>query len=156
MNVYKVALFGHRDLYEHRKVEEKLYPILLDLIQTKLYVKFYIGRNGEFDMFTASVVKRVQKAFGDDNSEMILVLPYHGKDIEYYEQYYDSIMIPECVWRIHPKGAITNRNRWMVEECDLFICYVEHESEGAYNALKYARQLGKEIINLAIDEGDEA
>ena len=24
-------------------------------------------------------------------------------------------MIPECIGRTHPKGAITKRNRWMVE-----------------------------------------
>ena len=80
---------------------------------------------------------------------MTLVLPYMNKDIAYYEQYYDSILIPACLSRIHPKGAITKRNRWMVEECDLLVCYVEHESGGAYAALQYARKMGKEIINLA-------
>ena len=30
--------------------------------------------------------------------------------------------------------------------------YVEHKNGGAYTALKYARKLGKKIINLATDE----
>lgn len=151
MEIYKVTLFGHRDLSEHQKVEERLYPILKNLIQTKPYVEIYIGRNGEFDIFVASVVKRVQNDLGNHNSCMTLVLPYSDKDIEYYYQYYDSVIIPECVEGTHPKGAITKRNRWMAEECDLFICYVTHENGGAYTALKYANKLGKDIINLGAD-----
>lgn len=155
MNAYKVTLFGHRDLYAHRKVEQWLCPILCDLIQTKPFVEIYIGRNGEFDLFAASVVKRVQKILGNENSVMTLVLPYHKTDIEYYENYYDNILIPQCVGRMHPKGAITKRNRWMVEEADLFVCYVERECGGAYNAMKYAKKLGKPIINIASLEENE-
>lgn len=80
---------------------------------------------------------------------MTLVLPYPDKDMEYYDDYYDSVMIPECVHRTHPKGAITKRNRWIVEESDLVVCYVEREEGGAYTAMKYAKKLGKEIINIA-------
>lgn len=151
MNIYKVTFFGHRDFYIDRAKEEKLFAIVRDLIQTKPYVEFFIGRNGEFDIFAASVVKRAQKAFGSENSSLTLVLPYKTKDIEYYERYYDSVMIPECVEGSHPKGAIINRNSWMVEKCDLLVCCVEREG-GAYNAMKYAKKLGKEIINLQVDK----
>ncbi len=130
-------------------IEKKLYLILRDLLRTKAYVEFYIGRNGDFDMLAATVVKETQKAMGNENSAMILVLPYNEKNMEHYEKYYDSIIIPECVEGIHPKGAITKRNRWMIGECDLLICYIERESGGAYTAFKYAKKLGKKIINLA-------
>ena len=108
--------------------------------------------DGEFDIYAATVVKRVQNAMGKANNEFICVLPYPEKDMEYYEEYYDNVMIPECIGRTHPKGAITKRNRWMVEQADLFICYVEREEGGAYTALKYAKKLEKEVINLAEDE----
>lgn len=152
MYFYKVALFGHRDLSEHKRVESGLSDILTNLIRTKQYVEIYIGRNGEFDIFAASVVKRVQKRLGGENSELVLVLPYGVRDIEYYEKYYDSIVIPECVEGAHPKGAITKRNRWMIQECDLLVCFVERDFGGAYEALKYARSLNKRIINIATDE----
>ena len=152
MYFYKVALFGHRDLSEHQRVESGLSDILTNLIRTKQYVEIYIGRNGEFDIFAASVVKRVQKRLGGENSELVLVLPYGVRDIEYYEKYYDSIVIPECVEGAHPKGAITKRNRWMIQECDLLVCFVERDFGGAYEALKYARSLNKRIINIATDE----
>lgn len=146
---YRIALFGHRDFGEHRLLEKYFPPLLKELIRKESFVEIYIGRNGEFDLYAASLVKRVQKETGKESSELICVLPYPQKDEEYYENYYDCIMIPECLIKAHPKGAITKRNRWIVEQADLLICYVERENGGAYNALKYARQLGKQIVNFA-------
>lgn len=153
MEPFIITLFGHRDLYGHRKLEERLTDILRDLIRNKEYIEIYIGRNGEFDVFAASVVKRVIKEYSYGNVGMTLVLPYPEKDMEYYDDYYDSVMIPECIGRTHPKGAITKRNRWMVEECNLFIGYIEHEG-GAATAMKYAQKLGKDVINMAEDKED--
>ncbi len=151
MDIYKVTFFGHRDFCIDRKVEERLYSLVGELIRTKEYVEFYIGREGGFDIFAASVIKRAQKVFGHENSSLTLVLPYPAKDIEYYGQYYDGVIIPECVEKVHPKGAITRRNKWMAEESDLLICFVERESGGAYTVLKYASVSGRKIINLAAD-----
>ena len=151
MDIYRVALFGHRDFDAHEELEQKLFPILKQLIQEKDYVEFYIGRDGEFDVFTASLIKRFQRNTENTNSEMILVLPYVKKDVEFYEKYYDSVIIPSCMKGVHPKGAITKRNRRMIEQCDLLICYVKHQNGGSHDALKYAQKLKKHIINLATD-----
>lgn len=140
---YRIILFGHRDFNGHNIVEENLFSLLKDLIKEKQFVEIYVGRDGEFDIYAATIVKRVQRICGKDNNELICVLPYSKKDTVYYEKYYDRIIIPECIEKTHPKGAITKRNRWMVEQSDLLICYVEHEQGGAYSALKYAKKLNK-------------
>ena len=57
--IYRVAFFGHRRIDRLREIEEKLVPMLNELILTREYVEFYIGRNGEFDEFAATVIKRV-------------------------------------------------------------------------------------------------
>lgn len=150
--IYRVALFGHRTLYSLRSVEEKLAPLVEELLRTKEYVEFYIGRHGEFDEFAASVIKRAQKKIRDDNSIMILTLPYSNKDIEYYEDYYDEIIIPD-IGRAHPKNAITLRNRWMVDTADLIIAYVERVSGGAYKAILYAEKQQKTVLNLTTEIG---
>ena len=77
-----------------------------------------------------------------------MVLPYTVADLEYYEKYYDSIIIPESLHGAHPKAAITLKNRWMIEQSDLVMIYVEREKGGAYAAMKYAEKLNKRIINL--------
>ena len=110
-----------------------------------------IGRNGGFDEYVASVIKFVQREVGKDNNDMTLVLPYTVANLEYYEKYYDSIVIPDNVDGVHPKFAITIKNRWVVEQSDLVIVNVERNKGGAM-AMKYAEKLNKKIINLANKE----
>ena len=148
MEVYNVSLFGHRKRNDLMRLENRLSPIIKELILTKTYVVFMIGRNGEFDEYAASVIKRVTKECGRNNSDITLVLPYCVADIEYYEEYYDSIVIPEILYGAHPKSAIKLRNRWMVEHSDKVIGYIEHENGGAYTAMKYAESLNKDCINI--------
>ena len=149
MEEYTISLFGHRVLGDFRKIEATLYTVLCDLMRQKQYVSIYVGRNGEFDIYASTVVKRIQNLVGKQNNQLICVLPYVQKDIAYYEEYYDSVIVPECVEKTYPKRAITKRNQWMVDQADLVVCYVEHESGGAYAALKYAKRLDKAVINLA-------
>ena len=148
MNVYTVSLFGHREITDYRELENQLTEIVRKLIQTKEYVSFLIGRNGEFDEYVASLIKSVQKETGKENNDLSLVIPYTVSDLEYYENYYDCIVLPECVHGSHPKAAITLKNRWMVECSDLVIVYVERDTGGAFAAMKYAQKLKKDIINL--------
>ncbi|MBQ9802303.1 MAG: hypothetical protein IJW51_04455 [Clostridia bacterium] len=111
MNIFTVSLFGHREIDDLRQLNDQLFPIIKELIQTKAYVAFLIGRNGEFDEYAASVIKHVQKEVGKENNHITLVLPYTVADLEYYEKYYDSIIIPESLYGAHPKIAITLKNR---------------------------------------------
>ena len=83
---------------------------------------------------------------------MILVLPYHVKDEEFYENYYSEILLPEKLLSMHPKSAIGARNRFMAEEADLVISYV-CRGGGASRAVRFAEKAGKRVINLAT-EGD--
>lgn len=148
MDIYRVTFFGHRRIYDISEIEEKLTPILSELLLTKEYVEFYIGRNGDFDKLVASIIKRVQKQTDRNNSALILVLPYAVKDMEYYTEYYDEIIIPYPIEKAYPKSAISLRNRWMIDLSDLFISYTERKRGGAYATLKYAKRLNKNIIYL--------
>ena len=148
MEAFTVSLFGHR-IVDERKVEGLLLPIIKDLLCSHSYVAFLIGRNGEFDELAARIIKLVSREVGCENNHIILVLPYAVKDIEFYESYYDSIVIPEDVERAHHKAKITLRNRWMIDHSDLVIAYIEHSDGGAYTAIKYAEKENKEIIILS-------
>ena len=54
MNIYTVTFFGHRYIDNFFIIEEKLEPILKDLIKQKEYVEFLVGRDGEFDQIVSS------------------------------------------------------------------------------------------------------
>ena len=148
MDVFTVSLFGHRDVYDLVELEKQLLPIIDGLIRGKEYVSFLIGRNGEFDEFAASIIKRVRRNFGKEQSDVTLVLPYGVARIGFYEKYYDAIIIPESVFGAHPKAAIELRNRWMIERSDLVIVNVDHSFGGAYEAMKYAYKLGKTVERI--------
>ena len=147
MDVYRVSFFGHRTLYHSVAIEKEIERIVRELISTKSFVEFYVGRNGDYDICVASVIKRVQNAVGHHNSALILVLPYKLKDVEDYQKYYDDVILP-LEDSTHFKAAITKRNRWMVDNSDLVLAYVERETGGAYQALRYAEKSGVHIINL--------
>ena len=148
MNVFYVSLFGHREICDVRYLDDTLKPIINELILTKPYVSFLVGRNGAFDEYAASIIKGAQRELGKENNDITLVLPYKLADIEYYGQYYDSVVIPESTCGVHPKSAITLKNRWVVERSDLVIVFVGRNSGGAYAAMKYAQRLNRKVINI--------
>lgn len=148
MDIYRIVFFGHREVRNIWEIETRLIPILKKIMDTNTYIEFYIGRNGEFDEIVASIIKRLKKELEREYNILILVLPYTVKDMEYYEKYYDEMIIPESIGKAHYKSAITLRNRWMVDQADLVIVNVEHHSGGAYAAMCYAEKKNKRIINL--------
>ena len=76
MDIFTVSLFGHREIEDLKALDDLLTPVIKEILNEKEFVCFLIGRNGEFDEFAASVIKRAQKLFGKENNEMTLVLPY--------------------------------------------------------------------------------
>lgn len=150
--IYTVTFFGHRTVDRLEIIEKYLETEIVKLIQEKEYTEFLVGRDGEFDIIAASCITRVRKNYRSDNSSMTWVLPYSTadlrKNVDEYGAYYDSIEVCEEASRSHPKNAITKRNRSMIDRADLVICYVEHASGGAYQAMKYAEKTGKRIINI--------
>ena len=150
--IYRVSFIGHREIDRFRFVEEQLDKVISELLRTKEYVEFYVGKNGEFDTMVGSAVKRAQKAYGTANSSLILVLPYAIADMDLLEQFYDEIWLPEELYNVHHKAAITKRNEWFVEHSDLLVAYVERDSGGAAACLKKALKQKNLTINIADDK----
>ena len=146
--IYRVSFIGHRVVEHYQNVEKQLEKIVRDLIKTKEFVEFYIGRNGDFDIFAASVIKRLQHDLGKDNNALILVLPYPVADMEDLEKYYDEVWLPDELSGVHFKSAITKRNEWFVDHSDLLVAYVIRNHGGAYDCMKKAQQCGIRIEQI--------
>ena len=97
MNIFTVSFFGHRQIENALDVERKLEAKISELIQTKQYIEFLVGREGEFDILAASVVKRVKKQIDYGNCSLIWVLPYMKAEFrdneKEYLNYYDDVEI---------------------------------------------------------------
>ena len=147
--IYRVSFIGHRGIDRFFYIEEQVREIVERLIKTKEYVEFYVGRNGEFDLMVASVIKRAQRDYDYSNSSLILVLAYPIANMEDMEKYYDEVWYPpEELYHIHYKAAITKRNEWFVNNSDLLVAYVIKEFGGAYECLQKARKAGIDITLL--------
>ena len=153
LEIFTVAFFGHRYIDNPLKVEELLEEQIRKLINEKEYVDFVVGRNGEFDQCVSSTVLRVRKNVRDDNSALVLMLPYPTAEYlnneEYFHDYYTDVEISYSASMAHPKSAIQIRNREMVDRASLIICYIEENTGGAWQSVKYAIEQGKTVINLA-------
>lgn len=148
-----VSLFGHRIIEDYNAVERKLYELLRIVMQRRnREIEFLIGRNGDFDLMAASLIRKLKKETGNDNVFLILVLPYETAELrnntESFESYYDSIEINETKGRKSYKYAIPSRNKNMIDRSDMVIFFVKNETGGAYQALKYAEKNQKRIVNL--------
>lgn len=152
MITYAVSFFGHRQIDNVFTIEERLETIIRELLLSNEYVEFLIGRDGEFDQLVASTVRRCKRAVRDDNSALVLVLPYPTAELlnneQSFQEYYDEIEICAESAEKHFKSAHQTRNRSMVDRSDLVVFCVEHNSGGAYQTMQYAKKVNANIINL--------
>ena len=152
MDIYTVSFFGHREIENSLEVERKLEVKILELIKTKQYVEFLVGREGEFDILAASVVKRVKKQMDYGNCSLVFVLPYmkaefRDNEKDFLDYYYDVEICGQSA-KAHFKSAMQIRNRAMVNRSDLVICCIQRKSGGAYKTVRYAERIGKQILYL--------
>lgn len=158
LNIYTVAFFGHRYIDNPFMIEERLEKQIHKLLSEHEYVEFLVGRNGDFDQYVSSAVLRVRKRYRDDNSSLILILPYPTAEYlnneEYFHDYYTDVEVSYAASKAHPKSAIQIRNREMVDRSDMIICDIEKETGGAWQTLQYAMRQEKMVLNLAkmVDE----
>ena len=155
LKIFTVAFFGHRYVDNILRVEKLLEEHIRKLIDRNEFVDFLVGRNGDFDQCVSSSVLRVRKEHRDDNSALVLVLPYptaeYLDNANYFCDYYTDIEICHAASVAHPKSAIQIRNREMVDRADLVICYIEREKGGAWQTIQYATRQGKAVINLFVE-----
>lgn len=153
MNLYTVSFFGHRQIDNVFVIEQLMETIIWELLITKEYVEFLVGRDGEFDQLVSSTVRRCKRAIRDDNCALVLVLPYataeYRNNEQSFHEYYDEVEICTESTEKHFKSAHQVRNRSMVDRSDLIVFCVKHNSGGAYQTMHYAKKTNANIINLS-------
>jgi len=148
---------GHRELptgRERQNLAIRLEEAVMEQIEKG--VKFF-GAGGAlgFDTLAAQTVLRLKEKYPD--IKLILVLPcltqtrgWPAGDVEEYERikaladkvvYTSQEYTGDCMFR---------RNRHLVDNSRVCICYLTKESGGTAYTVDYAEKQGLEIINLAV------
>jgi hypothetical protein len=152
MQLFTVSFFGHRIIENALKIEGRLEQLIQALLRDHEYVEFLVVRDGEFDQLVSSAIRRCKREYRSDNSAHIWVLPYVTAEFrdneESFRDYYDEIEVCETAAVGHYKNAHKTRNRAMVDRSDLVVFYIQRESGGAWQTMKYVKKQGKTYINL--------
>ncbi len=136
------VFFGHRECYGLGK--ERIRQAVEKLIAQGADT-FYVGNQGLFDGYVCDVLKDVSAIYPHIYYAVVLAyLPGQKKE---HEDLSNSIF-PEGMENGPPRFAIDRRNRWMIDQADQVICYVQKTWGGAYNYVRLARKKGKVIHNL--------
>ena len=144
----RICFFGHADYNYPLETKEALTHILRDYVD-RFDCEFLFGGYGRFDDLAYRCVKEL---CSPNRIRAVFVTPYITESylknqLEYHKNKYDEVIYPE-IENVSLKFAISARNKWMVEQSDVVITYVNQGFGGAYSALKYAKSKRKFVINL--------
>ena len=67
---------------------------------------------------------------------------------EYDSRDYSDTMLPEGIETVHPRFAISWRNKWMIKQSDYVVTYITHSWGGAAQFAEMAERQKKTVINL--------
>ena len=136
--MFACTFFGHGDS------PDSLFPILkekiLNLLIHHQVTVFYVGTHGNFDIMAYRAAKELQVEY--PVIRVYRVLAYMPK-----EEIADSIL-PEGIELVHPKYAISWRNKWMLDHADYVIAYTTHNYGGAAKDVKQAEKESKLVFYL--------
>ena len=139
------TFFGHRDCPS--SIEPKLREVLIDLISIHDVDMFYVGQQGAFDRIVRSVLKELVVEYPHIRYAVVLErLP--PKQHEFDTRDYSDTMLPEGIETVHPRFAISWRNKWMIKHSDYVVTYTTHSWGGAAQFAERASKQGKDIIQL--------
>ena len=138
---------GHRQVSEE-DVRARLKHSIIRAIDDG-YVYFKAGGATGFDTLAALTVLELKKEH--PNIKLILVLPCVVKTDELISKNCDEIVYTSDHYY---RGCMHKRNRQLVENSSLCICYLKEKTGGTAYTVNYAKEQGLKVINLVGDDID--
>ena len=144
---------------EYDRFTARVYDAIVKIIDEG-YVTFIVGMSAGFDIIAAELVILAKCVYTENEINLICALPYENfKNTEHFDNHwrvrYNSVVeqgnkiinvTNEPYWT---KGCYGKRNRFMVDNSSLLICYFIGQGGGTENTVKYAKDSGIRIENIA-------
>lgn len=140
------SFFGHKD------TPQSLYPKIREAIEQLITMRnansFMVGNQGNFDSMVLKALRELKQIHPEIYYNVVLAyMPQQKQKYELYDP--TETFLPEGIETVPKRFAITWRNKWMVRESDIILCYITHSWGGAAQFVAYAERQGKEVINLS-------
>ena len=142
-----VVFIGHNQCYDLSRNE--LEKVIVECINNGV-TRFLSGGQGTFDRICATAIFKLKKEYPQINN--ILVIPYLTFNIP-NKEIFDEIIFPNDFEKYHYKAAIPQRNKYMVNNSDIAICYINHIWGNAVKTFDFAKKKKLKIINLSRYDG---
>ena len=140
------TFFGHHDCPD--SVKPLIRSALTDLIEQHAVDVFYVGRQGAFDRMVHAVLKELQSLYPHICYAVVLErLPAKADAYPAFSPV--ETLFPEGLESVPPRFAISQRNRWMLQQSDYVMTYITHPWGGAAQYAALAAKQKKQIISLA-------
>ena len=108
---------------------------------------FYVGQQGVFDGIVRSVLKELVQVYPHIRYAVVLERLPPIRD-EFDARDYSDTMLPEGIETVHPRFAISWRNKWMLKQSDYVVTYITHSWGGAAQFEEIAIKQKKSLIQL--------
>ena len=146
---------GHRQipLEKWTEIADRLEHTIIRLYQEGIR---YFGAGGAlgFDTLAAQTVIRLRESC--PGMKLILVLPcltqtrgWRPEDVAEYERIKAQADKTVYTAQEYTRGCMHKRNRHLVDNSGVCVCYLTDDSGGTAYTVKYAEKRGLEIINVA-------
>ena len=140
-----IVFCGHSDYIQNTNDGANILQIL-EVETGDVPCEIFLGGYGNFDNFALHCAKKFKEMH--PNTKLICITPYlKNAKMDLEKATFDSIIYPNLE-HVPPRYAISHRNKWMIEQADIVICYVSHQYGGAYAMYTDAKRKGKRIYNL--------
>lgn len=140
------CFFGHKDAPS--SIYDKLEEAIEKIITEDNVAEFLVGNQGQFDSMALRSWRAMKEKYPYISYNVVLAyMPTEKEEWNPYE--FRETMLPEGIESVHPRYAISWRNKWMVNESDIIIAYITHSWGGAARYTEMAAKKGKQIINIA-------
>lgn len=141
------CFFGHKDAPS--SIYEKLEEAVEKLIKDDGYNSFLVGNQGQFDSMALSALRKMKGKYPHISYNIVLAyMPGHKEEWSSCDP--AETVFPEGLESVHPRYAISWRNKWMVQESDAVVCYITHSWGGAAQYVNLAERRNKLVVNLAL------
>lgn len=142
---------GHRALPKEKR--DEIYELTREQVEALAkegYTDFYTGGASGYDSLAARAVLQMKWVY--PNIKLHMYLPYklnnNGMVREYsFMHNADSIEYSADIYR--SRDCLLERNRKLVESSSVMVCCLLHAGAGTAYTVRYAREKGLRIINIA-------
>lgn len=144
----KVGFIGHREAFG---LDTAALRSTVEELIGEGYKEFIVGTHGVFDSEALRACKEAKERHPYIEVEVVLTSLNKLKRSEFGYNYYEDLNTKMYeIENEHFKRKIIVSNRYMIDECDVIVCYVYRSCwhSGAALAYRYAEKTGKRIINL--------